>query len=167
MPEPTPKACATCKRILDHLEAPDGTTSWHHTFQDDQTADHDPVPVEPDSIDTAFRCDFCNTDESAYILPVRDFPLPGLLGMTQMMSDGDWSACIGCALLIDTNQWTALTRRVVEYYERQHGPMKEVVRAAHARMYKAVRANITGSLRPFDKAKAHPHRDGSSRGGTG
>lgn len=154
--------CAVCKRVLDHYEdLEDPTLSrWIHTYQDAVDADHDPVPVDADTTEPQYRCDFCTNDESAYILPVRNFPMPGIPGM---MSGDSWSACTACALLIDKNQWSALLRRTAAYYEQKHGTMSDHLLMAQRRLYWMVRANICGALRPFEGASGGAHMDGSSR----
>lgn len=149
------RVCAVCARVLDTRSHPDGTLTWHHTLQD-RHADHPAVPVEQGTAYTEYRCDFCNTDESAYVLPVRDFPLPGAPGA---MSDGDWSACTGCARLIDLNQWAALMRRSLANQKRQNGEeMADIRKASQGILWRAVRKNITGTMKPFVPPKSENPR---------
>jgi hypothetical protein len=148
------KACAVCARILDRFEPGDGTAPyWRHTPQDGgELADHLPVPVDAADIHTEYRCDFCNTDESAYILPVRTFEAPGLT-MSRYNSAGDWSACLGCGRLIELNQWSGLLRRVKKSWEGRHGPMPREIEQSLSSLYRLIRKNQSGGLHPFTRPK--------------
>jgi hypothetical protein len=154
---PPAKVCAVCARVLSLLEAPDGTQSWVHGIQDD---DHLPVPVDRDEVQTMYRCDFCNMDESTYRLPVRPFPLPFArtiaealdeAGAPGHMSGEDWAACDTCARYIELNQWGSVLRRATVQWEQTHGKILPEVRTHLASLHRAVRKNITGSLVPFEK----------------
>jgi hypothetical protein len=141
------KVCAVCRRILSLLESDDGTRQeWVHGLQD--AGGHAPVPVEQDEVKPLYRCDFCNQDdEASFILPVKDFPLPG---QSQHMSGEDWSACKACAAHISTGRWAALFKRAVTVWERMHGQkMDSSLRTALQAMHMAVRQNVTGKLYPF------------------
>lgn len=160
-PEDNARVCAVCARVLAKFTDPDGETTWVHGLQDDK--DHLPVPVLREEVQTRFRCDFCNADESKWILPTREFELPFTGGVAALLADGpthmsraDWSACDTCAKLIDTNKWTALLRRVSVYWEKEHGKMHEAVRTNLAALHRRVRKNITGSLKPFVPPSAGP-----------
>lgn len=145
--EPEKRTCAVCARVLDAYEI-DGEVTWGHTLAgaDD---DHPAVPVEPDEVQTKYRCDFCNEDEPKWVVPVRPFPVPDQPGV---MSGENWSACEGCGHLIELNQWTALLRRVAESWERRHGlPMLPEVKTGLSSVYRVLRKNITGSMRPVEK----------------
>jgi hypothetical protein len=159
MPPPADlKVCRVCGRRLDWLEPQDGTEgTWEHSLQDaDQQADHQPDPVDDTETYALYRCDFCNEDESAYILPVRSFQTLDPLG-NPYASAGDWSACLGCGRLIELNQWSALIRRVNKAGEHRHPgmPMPDI-----APLYRMVRKNQAGGLRPF--VRPQPSQPGGS-----
>jgi hypothetical protein len=145
--EPGQRACAVCARILNSwTDADTGEVIYDHTPQDG-AVDHPAMPVEPAAIHTEYRCDFCNEDESAFILPVRDFLLPGT---ANAHSGTDWSACNPCAALIDLNQWSALKRRCEAVWRFRHGVDMDATRKQGLTiLWRAMRKNISGSLRPF------------------
>lgn len=149
------KVCAVCARVLSLLENPDGTQQWVHGIQD---ADHVPVPVNQGEVQTQYRCDFCNMDESVWVLPVAPFPLPfarslrevmDAEGLPQHMSGSDWAACATCGRYIELNQWSAVLRRSVVQWERTHGKMPPEVRTQLSSLHRAVRKHTTGPLVPF------------------
>lgn len=162
MTAPPQRTCAVCTRILNVYEHPDGTHTWVHGLQD-ETEDHPAVPVAPNTLPTAYRCDFCNMDESAYILPSRDFPLPGA---PNTMAGEDWSACAECARLIDLNQWSALMRRSMSHWKIQHGEeMSDTRKASLGILWRALRKHITGTLKPFVKPDMENPRPHEGTGG--
>jgi hypothetical protein len=59
------------------------------------------------------------------------------------MSRGNWAACAPCANLIETDRWDELLLR--------YGAAPMDVQAAVWTLWKALRANITGSIRPLRK----------------
>lgn len=133
--------CRTCKRVLDE----DSRLGFRHTVQDAST-DHeaDPVPYA-EMFDVKGRCDFCNLDHPDFVLPVRDYLVaPG------HMNQGDWAACTPCAALIERDQWSALIRRVVTL-TLEHHPERDSreVEVGVNRVYRLLRKNIAGSLRPL------------------
>lgn len=135
--------CAVCRRVLDRYADEDGM-GYRHTVQDQRIAIHAPQPIPMPDDYREGRCDFCNLDQMAFALPVRDFQPPGLSGH---MSMGDWAACLDCARLIDGNRWTDLVTRVISIREGQFGETTDPVH--YNRLYRAVRKNISGSLRPL------------------
>jgi hypothetical protein len=85
-----------------------------------------------------------------FVLPVADF-LAGRNPVTGKMQgyEGDWMACATCAPLIDANQWNALLRRVQEAWEKDHGmDAPEDKKTGWRVLYRLLRRNITGALRP-------------------
>jgi hypothetical protein len=106
------------------------------------------VPVDQDEVKPLYRCDFCNLDdEDSFILPVKDFPLPG---QDQHMSGEDWAACKACAAHISTGRWAALFKRTVTVWERMHGQkMNPLARGGLLAMQQRVRQNVRGELYPF------------------
>lgn len=149
-----PLVCKTCKRPLErHVAAGTGEESWRHHEQDSLSG-HKAIPVEPEDGKVHGRCDFCNQDLGAekFVLPVADF-VAGRHPVSGKMQgyEGDWMACGNCALLIDTNQWSALLRRVQHYWEQDHGmaaPPDKKTGWAH--LYRLLRRNIIGALRPAE-----------------
>lgn len=129
------RVCAVCARVSEYSEA----EGYFHLR--DQS--HPVVPVRPSEVRTEWLCDFCSTAGVGFLLPARDFPMPG---QPRHVSGGGWNACTECAALIERNQWSALVRRV-----RALDPAKDNddVAAALARLWRELRRNITGGLRAF------------------
>lgn len=149
MPETEKRACAVCARPLMPVEV-DGKTTWIHTVPDDE--DHIAVPVRQDEVQTAHRCDFCTQDKAAYTLPTYSFKMPGL-GVADITANAgeDWATCEACAELIEKNQWSALHRRVITTWETRHErPMEEASQGALKAMYRSLRKNISGSMKPLN-----------------
>jgi hypothetical protein len=125
--------CKECRRPLEKLEERGtGNLSWDHHEQD-RLQGHKAVPVAPDDAEVRGRCDFCNTDAPAFVLPVHDF-----------------IAGKACAELIERNAWTGLHRRVQECWEARHGiPEPALKKASRSHLWRLLRRNIAGSLRPL------------------
>lgn len=161
-------ACGVCRRILDwHVPTDaDGVGHvnagrWRHT-PTDATADHLPVPLPAEQVNVLGRCDFCGEDtpdDETWIVPVRDFrhqyapDVADQVGFRDDRSIGAWGACATCVRLVETNQWTALTRRSVTLYMQVHHPeLRGSLYDAHALditrsvgpMHQQVRKNQTG-----------------------
>lgn len=148
------KVCAVCRRVLSLFENEDGSEQhWVHGLQD--VKDHDAVPVDQTEIVPLYRCDFCNEDDDAsFILPVKDFALPG---QDRHMAGQDWSACKACAAHISTGRWAALLKRSVAVQERRNGQkmpkhMQDALRALHQK----VRQNVQGKLYQFVPPELRP-----------
>lgn len=140
------RICAVCRRVLDLFTDASGA-SYIHTMQDTAVADHAPEPIPMPENYREGRCDFCNSDMPDFALPVRDFPVPG---MGSSMSLGDWATCAACGKLIEGDRWNDLVTRVAALREsRELRAVGERERALIARLYRVVRKNITGSLRPI------------------
>ena len=153
--------CLTCRRVLDL----DEVTGYQHTMQD-ADADHEAQPVPySEMFDVLGRCDFCNVDHPDFVLPARDFMVaPG------HVNQGDWAACMACADLIGKDQWTALARRVVTLTLQQHPDrQRHEVEIGVGRVYRLLRKNIIGSLRPLhgDRFGQGFKIDGSTTSGGG
>lgn len=149
MSDTPPMVCRVCKRALERHEVK-GETSWHHHDQDILLG-HAPVPVTPEEAGLVGRCDFCNTDNPGFILPARPFILGrDQLGRAQGF-DENWSCCEACAKLIDQNNWSRLGRRREEVWKEQHGglDMPEDKVLAYRHLWRALRKNISGSIRPM------------------
>lgn len=149
MSETDTKTCAVCARVLNKLERDGEETTWIHGLGSD--ADHIAVPVEQDEVQTAYRCDFCNQDEAVWTLPTSRFVMPGLENTGFTAGAGEnWATCGACGELIDKNQWSALLRRVVASWETRYGtPMGESSQGALKALYRELRKNIKGSMKPF------------------
>lgn len=137
--------CRVCKHVLNVLVPADGGEHEYVHGEQDITG-HDPQPIPPPP-DYRGRCDFCNFAQPEFVVPVRNFEVemcPGHMGGT------DWSACAICANLIDRNQWPGLVARVAALRERRDDRLlPPEVRAGIAGLYRQVRRNITGSIRPI------------------
>jgi hypothetical protein len=144
------RVCAVCGRVLDRKD-----DRWFHglaTADDPDVKDHPAIAVLDSDVPLAHiraKCDFCFADDPEYILPARTFEVPGGFGG----SDGDWAPCGACADLIDRNDWNGLLRRAVAGYEvRNHVVLGETETRALASLYRRLRKNITGSIRPVNPA---------------
>jgi hypothetical protein len=145
------RVCATCGRVLERWVSPDGTEEQFRHSHIDQPETHAPVPVKPqEAASWTGRCDFCSADNPAWVLPARDFQF------VQFEDDeydtgsaGGWAACDECARLIRQNAWTRLVTRAQAHYEEKHGPMHPQAALAMRVMYRNLRKNVTGSLRPI------------------
>ena len=155
---PLVRVCAVCGQILDTYGDDTGKViGYLHLFNDDS---HVVVPVDPGEIEANLHCDFCWAMNPEFELPARDFvmrePVPfadpdDMLRQTHM-SEGHWAACSACAALIERNQWSALVRRVGESWRVRHGePMDELAVTALRNLYRKLRKNITGSIRPIER----------------
>lgn len=142
-----PLICAVCDHVLD-MRADDDGFHYQHTLQD-LPADHDPVPIEQPAGWTGGRCDFCNDARPEWVLPSRTFETP----IETATSGGDWAACNECARFIERDQWNALIRRCVDAFMRrhpEHGPETATsVETRLKQLYRKLRKNISGSLRPL------------------
>lgn len=158
-PSPTssPWVCGHCGRILDHEEG----VGYYHSIGD-ADAGHEAVPVpQAEALVVVGRCDFCYADHPAWVVPAANFEVvPG------HMSAGDWAACDGCKDLINANQWSTLVRRAQVGFESRNGPMDPVVVASLPRLYRLLRKNITGSLKPNPALEQQAGR-GAARFGRG
>lgn len=145
MPAPEEEyVCGVCGHPLNYREIRGGESRFEHALGE-QMADHDPEPVpQSQAVVVADRCDFCYADHPQWVVPARSFML-----MAGHNSGGDWAACDECAPLIERDQWSALARRAKEGWEERHGvPMPGPVADNLSRMYRLLRRNITGSLKP-------------------
>lgn len=139
-PDPEPFVCGVCGRVLDH----ESGVGYIHSVRDRASADHEVEPVrQSEALVVAGRCDFCYRDYPEWVVPAAEFEvLPGHL------STGDWAACGGCAALVESNQWSALVRRAQVGWEARNGPMPDQVLSSLPRLYRLLRKNIVGTLKP-------------------
>lgn len=146
MSDATIYICQTCTRTLDTRMDPWGVSQIHTAA--DGKVDHDPDPVPMPEGWRGGRCDFCFAEPVGFVLPARDFPMPFDANAT---SGGDWAMCGECAVLVQQNRWTAVTRRAAESYIARHGPIPpEGVRRIHTQIgaaYRRLRHEITGPVR--------------------
>lgn len=156
-PPTEPWVCAECGRVLDHKTG----VGFMHTVGD-LNAGHKAVPIPQSEAQVVIgRCDFCYEDYPAWVVPAREFEV-----LSGHVSTGDWAACETCAALIEGNRWSALVRRAQEGWESRHQQqMPEGLAASLPRLYRLLRKNITGSLKP-NPAVAQAARD-SAKYGTG
>jgi hypothetical protein len=146
--------CKTCKRPLErNVARGTGEVTWEHHEQDSLSG-HKAIPVDPEDGKVKGRCDFCNQDLGAekFLLPVRDF-IAGTNPITGKLQgyEGDWMACGTCAPLIDGNRWNVLLIRVQQCWEQDHGmDAPEDKKTGWRVLYRLLRRNITGALRPVE-----------------
>lgn len=138
--------CVECRRVLDIVFTDDGPR-YDHSVAD--LADHEPVPVEAPDGYRGGRCDFCNSDNPSHVLPARSF----LTEMPMHGSDDDWAACTDCAVLIERDQWNRLLDRVWTCRAERGQPHGDAERAATKRLWRTLRKNVTGSLRPIARLR--------------
>jgi len=141
--------CKVCHRPLACTVTPDGSESWDH-FDQDRLVGHKAVPVNAKTGKLIGRCDFCNSDlgTDIWFLPVSDF-LAGVNPNNGRMQAyaGDWSACPGCAPLIERNQWNAVARRTQQVWEQRHGiPAPPNLITGWRHLHRMVRRNTQGAL---------------------
>ena len=138
--------CSVCRRVLDRHTFTDGSPAeYHHTYQDFAAADHEPVPIPMPEGYTGGRCDFCNVDEVAFVVPARGFIVaPGLA------SDGDWAACSTCASLIERNRWNDLMARKLAVREVTGEVLLPIEQTLTASLWRKLRRHISGSIRPIE-----------------
>lgn len=147
MAEHPRKVCAVCGRTLSAATLGDGPVEYIHGLQD-SPSDHPPVPIDPGTERDRPRCDFCNEEDPAFVVPARSFELADI---PRSASTKGWAACDICATLVDMGRWSVLRRRAQESYERRHGPMDEVALTALKGMYRQLRKNITGTSIPLSE----------------
>jgi hypothetical protein len=133
--------CRSCRRAVNTRTGPSGVTYLHAVEVRGQTVDHRPDPVPVSEIeDPLIECDFCSAPEAAWIyrcadqrtnvrkvtarvVDARDYhkrhhaarTLRTETEPTLTQAWGErWSACSGCAELIEARDLYGLIRRVVE-----------------------------------------------------
>lgn len=123
--------CAVCARVLtDHP-----LLGWVHGLQD-SPSDHPPVPASRDVIHTRGRCDFCNAEDPAWVVPADSFvALPG------HGSDGDWAACESCVAFVRKDDWAGLARHAAL---RLSTPERKADHVVLRRLYRELRDNLRG-----------------------
>ena len=71
-------------------------------------------------------CDFCSTSPTTQLYACRNFMLPRTMcAIFQHETEGAWSACDRCAVLVDAGHWSALTNRALRRFVNQHGVLEE------------------------------------------
>jgi hypothetical protein len=114
--EPVPHfACGTCGSPLDrYAEFPSGIVSFEHPIG--KGADHPPVPVDADTIDTAYVCDFCSDPRILFAFTTsRPIQLVVDTGDGTLVRDygTQWSACFECAELVESQALPELLTRIM------------------------------------------------------
>jgi hypothetical protein len=133
-----------CGRTLAYS----GSRGHFHSVQD-EPADHLPVPVPYEELGEQFRgrCDFCNDELPEFVLPVRDFILDIDRGQG---STADWAACRECATMLERDDWNGVRRRSMAKWQDKHGDYGAPDRERLInRLYRQVRKNITGAIKPL------------------
>lgn len=143
--------CDVCKSALNS-RADGNLTGIDYIHPEGRGEDHEPKPVEAPE-DWRGECDFCSDTNPAFILPTRGFKMPGLDVLPDdHMSAGDWAACDTCAKLIERDQWNRLVQRAVDaQIGRTPGMqfLRDDLTTRLGRMYRVIRKNTTGPLRPL------------------
>jgi len=158
--EPENRSCAICARVLHAIQL-HGETHWVHA--DEENVDHPAIPVEPDEIETEYRCDFCFKANPPWVLPTKPFEadpqvFPGV-GLVDSMSGSNFATCDECARLIREGRWNSVVRRVIRSVEERHGlkftgEMGVEIRVQLHEFYNRVRQNVTGDLYPLEKPQS-------------
>lgn len=136
----TPVICRHCRRVLNHYADEHGV-AYIHATQDQPADGHQPEPIPMPEGYNEGRCDFCNTDQPGFVLPARDFQVPG-----GHMSLGNWAVCAECKPLIERDEWSKLTRRVLEKRAAMGG-MTEMFASVLPPLYRRLRKAISGPIR--------------------
>lgn len=135
--------CQVCDQALHRINSADGMGYIHTTLD---PGEHAPVPVQAPP-GWRGRCDFCTDTVASFVLPARDFTVPYNPNASSL---GDWAVCEWCALLINTNRWNTVLARAIAAHERIHGhPATDEHRTRLRSLYRTLRRNITGTLRPI------------------
>lgn len=146
--DPRIRVCAVCGAVLEHTKGAFGEDQWLHLRNPDG---HVVVPALPTEVHTNGACDMCSARFPRFELPAADFDIPPLAGQpTGTGSRGNWACCEGCATLIEANRWDRLVARAQAALERAQGAPLTPPVAAHLRqVYRRLRANVTGPVRPL------------------
>ncbi|WP_460866820.1 hypothetical protein [Nocardioides pakistanensis] len=144
--EPEEHVCGVCGRALDFARDLDtGETAYVHAARDRPTDDHPVVPVKRGEVPSLDRCDVCLADGPVWRLPTRPFTTP-----RGESTSADWLLCAECGKRVERNDWNGLTRRGITAAEERHGiEFKDWAREEMKGLYRQVRKNVTGALRPF------------------
>jgi hypothetical protein len=141
-PDEMPFHCRTCRRALHRRQAPSGVVTFEHPNElRGDTLDHEPRPAPVTEIpDPIIECDFCSIPEARWVyvcadqetdtryvtrrtLDVGDYQrrhyaartraVETTLGPLQIWGER-WSACDGCAALLEGRDLYGLIARVTE-----------------------------------------------------
>jgi len=155
-PEPIPPYCRTCRRALQWRLSPSGRFDFIHAAeQRGDTSDHpaDPAPIT-EIVDPIIECDFCSAPEAGWIywcadqrtdthivtsrtvglhdyrrrhLAARTRSVETSAGPSQLWGER-WSACEGCAPLIERRDLMALISRVTDAMPAKYTRGKKLLR---------------------------------------
>jgi hypothetical protein len=81
-----------------------------------EVPDSSPASDEPGAARSAQRglvCDFCATQPAAYRYPASRAGIIPVGGAVVVLPGGDWLACPACHLLVQAQQWDALSERAL------------------------------------------------------
>lgn len=148
MRDTTVRVCGVCARVLDTRWNREHTEiiGWEHVYNPDK---HVVVPVQPDEVQMEGHCDFCHAPGPQFEVPARDFEMPDDVPGTG--SRGHWACCGECAVLVERKDWDGVVERADKVgHVRTHGRrMGSYERQVVRRMYRYLRRNITGPVRPL------------------
>jgi hypothetical protein len=155
-PEQIPPYCRTCRRALQRRLSPGGVLDVIHAAeQRGETSDHpaDPAPIT-EIVDPIIECDFCSAPDATWIywcadqrtdtqivtsrtvalhdyqrrhLAARTRSVETSAGPSQMWGER-WSACEGCATLIETRDLLGLIWRVTDAMPAKYTRGKKLLR---------------------------------------
>lgn len=155
-PEQIPPYCRTCRRALQWRLSPSGVVGFIHAAeQRGETSDHpaDPAPIT-EIVDPIIECDFCSAPDAGWIywcadqrtdtqivtsrtvglqdyrrrhLAARARSVETSAGPSQLWGER-WSACEGCATLIECQDLMALISRVTDAMPAKYTRGKKLLR---------------------------------------
>lgn len=105
--------CGTCGSPLDrYAEWPSGVVSYQHPIW--KGADHPPVPVAADAVETTYACDFCTDPQVLFVYETTQrvaVQVDTPRGRIVRDYGTRWSACVECAALIEARNLAGLLAR--------------------------------------------------------
>ncbi|MFI7598254.1 hypothetical protein [Actinoplanes sp. NPDC049681] len=109
--------CGTCGNPLDrYAELASGIVSYQHPIWKD--ADHPPVPVTADTVETAYVCDFCTDPKILFVYATTQRVLVQVdTAHGRVIRDYGtrWSACVECAALVEARNLAGLLDRILTH----------------------------------------------------
>jgi hypothetical protein len=111
-----------------------------------------PIPRPDDNAEVKGVCDFCIAPDPIWTYPAKSFHLdvaelqePGATHTQSYGSVGDWGACQRCYEDIEADRWDDIMERNLQSDAiRQMEPIKTLLKAKLADMYKGFRLHRTG-----------------------
>jgi hypothetical protein len=85
------------------------------------------------------RCDFCFSPKPVTCFSVPDFVMEQghpAFQIPQMISSGEWFACVDCKGLVEAGQWDDLVNRAVDKFCERHKLPSLIRPSIHAQVSK-------------------------------